>query len=77
VLVRAFDPDRGWRSALGFGMERIRRRLGGDRGLAGMVAPRAIATLAAPLAAAGYAISVEPCWAGTPLPNVLLVAQQP
>lgn len=77
VLIRAFDPDRGWRSAIGFGMERIRRRLGGDRGLDGMVAPRPVATLAAPLAAAGYGVTVEPCWAGTPLPNVLLLAERP
>ncbi len=77
ILIRAFDPERGWRSAFGFGMERIRRRLGGDRGLDGMVAPRPIATLAGPLAAAGYTVTVEPCWTGTPLPNVLLVAQRP
>jgi SAM-dependent methyltransferase len=77
VLIRAFDPERGWRSAIGFGMERIRRYLGGDRGLDGMVAPRPIAALAAPLEAAGYEVGVEPCWAGTPLPNVLLVAQRP
>jgi SAM-dependent methyltransferase len=77
ILVRAFDPDRGWRSAIGFGMERIRRRLGGDRGLDGMVAPRPIAALAAPLHAAGFAVTITPCWAGTPLPNVLLVAQRP
>ena len=77
ILIRAFDPERGWRSALGFGMERIRRRLGGDRGLEGMLAPRPVAVLAAPLAAAGYAVTVEPCWAGTPLPNVLLLAQRP
>ncbi|BDG70657.1 class I SAM-dependent methyltransferase [Roseomonas fluvialis] len=77
ILVRAFDPDRGWRSAIGFGMERIRRRLGGDRGLAGMVAPRPVAAIAAPLQAAGFAVTITPCWAGTPLPNVLLVAQRP
>jgi SAM-dependent methyltransferase len=76
VLVRAFDPDRGWRSAIGFGMEGIRRRLGGDRGLAGMVAPRPVAAIAAPLQAAGFAVTITPCWAGTPLPNVLLVAQR-
>jgi SAM-dependent methyltransferase len=77
ILLRAFDPDRGWRSALGSGMERMRRRLGGDRGLDGTVAPRPIDALAAPLEAAGYTVSVTPCWAGTPLPNVLLVAQCP
>jgi SAM-dependent methyltransferase len=76
IVIRAFDPDRGWRSALGLTIDRLRRRLGGDLGLAGTVAPQPIATLRAPLEAAGYAVSVTPCWAGTPLPNVLLLAQR-
>jgi SAM-dependent methyltransferase len=77
VIIRAFDPDRGWRSAVGLFIDRLRRRLGGDLGLRGTVAPRPVAALRAPLEAAGYAVSVAPCWAGTPLPNVLLVAQRP
>jgi len=77
VAIRAFDPERGWRSAIGFGMERIRRRLGADRGLDGALAPRPLAEIARPLEAAGYALRVTPCWAGTPLPNVLLVAERP
>jgi SAM-dependent methyltransferase len=77
VIIRAFDPDRGWRSAVGLFIDRLRRRLGGDLGLRGAVAPRPVAALRAPLEAAGYAVSVAPCWAGTPLPNVLLVAQRP
>lgn len=76
ILIRAFDPDRGWRSACGFAMERVRRLLGGDLGLAGAVAPRPLRDLAAPLEGAGYAVSITPCWAGTPLPNVLLVAER-
>ncbi len=76
VLIRAFDPDRGWRSGVGFAMERIRRRLGADLGRRGSLAPRPLREVAAPLAAAGYGIEVTPCWAGTPLPNVLLVAER-
>lgn len=76
IAIRAFDPERGWRSALGFGLERVRRLLGGDRGLAGAVAPRPLPEIAAPLAAAGYRVAITPCWAGTPLPNVLLVAER-
>jgi SAM-dependent methyltransferase len=76
IAIRAFDPDRGWRSTLGFGMERVRRLLGGDRGLAGAVAPRPLREIAAPLAAAGYSVEIAPCWAGTPLPNVLLLAER-
>lgn len=76
IVIRAFDPDRGWRSTVGLAIDRTRRRLGGDLGLAGTVAPQPIAALRASLEAAGYAVSVAPCWAGTPLPNVLLVAQR-
>jgi len=76
ILIRAFDPDRGWRSAFGFAMERVRRVLGADLGRAGALAPRPLPVLAAPLARAGYAATVTPCWAGTPLPNVLLVAER-
>lgn len=76
ILIRAFDPERGWRSSLGFAMERARRVLGGDLGLRGAVAPRPLREIAAPLEAAGYAVAVTPCWTGTPLPNVLLVAQR-
>lgn len=76
IVIRAFDPDRGWRSAFGLGIDRLRRRLGGDLGLAGTVAPQPITKLRAPFEAAGYAVNVTPCWAGTPLPNVLLVAER-
>lgn len=77
LAIRAFDPDRGWRSTFGFAMERARRVLGGDRGLDGAVAPRPLRDLARPLEAAGYAVAITPCWAGTPLPNMLLVAERP
>ena len=76
VVIRAFDPEAGWRSAFGFAMERVRRVLGGDLGRAGALEPRPLRGLAAPFAAAGYRVSVTPCWAGTPLPNVLLVAER-
>nr|WP_232478703.1 class I SAM-dependent methyltransferase [Roseomonas rosulenta] len=76
IVIRAFDPDRGWRSAFGLAVDRLRRRFGADLGLAGTVAPRPIPVLRAPLDAAGYAVTVTPCWAGTPLPNVLLVAER-
>ncbi len=77
VAIRAFDPNRGWRSRVGGAMEHLRRLLGADRGLAGSLAPRPVDVLARPFAQAGYAISVQPCWAGTPLPNVLMLAERP
>ncbi len=73
VLVRAFDPDRGWRSAAGLAMEVLGRAVRGDRNA---IRPLPLAALAAPLETAGFAVSVSPCWGNTPLPNVLLVAER-
>lgn len=73
VVVRAFDPDRGWRSAAGFAMEVLGRAVRGDRNA---IRPLPLAAVAAPLEAAGFAVSVSPCWGNTPLPTVLLVAER-
>jgi SAM-dependent methyltransferase len=77
VLIRALDPDVGWRSGLGRGVEVVRRALGADLGRRRAIRPRAVAALAAPLRDAGFVVDVLPCRAGTPLPNVLVVAQRP
>ncbi len=74
VLVRAFDLDRGWRSAAGLATEVLGRAVRGDRNA---IRPLPLAAVAAPLEAAGFAVSVAPCWGNTPLPNVLLVAERP
>ncbi|HYF06910.1 MAG TPA: methyltransferase domain-containing protein [Acetobacteraceae bacterium] len=75
ILIRAFDPDRGWRSACGRTIERLRLLFGADP--AGCtLAPRPIGDIATPLAAAGFAVSVTPCWGATPLPNVLITAER-
>lgn len=76
IVIRNFDADRGWRSAVGFAMEHVRRRLGGDLGRQGAVAPLPMRDLAGMLEGAGYRVTVTPCWAGTPLPNVLMLAQR-
>jgi SAM-dependent methyltransferase len=73
VLIRAFDPARGWRSAFGLAMERAGRLIRGD---GNAIAPLPMEELAAPFRAAGFAVAVTPCWEGTPLPNVLLVAER-
>jgi SAM-dependent methyltransferase len=75
VLIRAFDPDRGWRSAIGFAMESGGRLLRGELGRAA-IAPLPLSRLAAPLEAAGFTVGIAPCWQGTPLPNVLLIAER-
>lgn len=77
IVIRAFDPDRGWRSAAGSVMERARRALGADLGRRGAFAPLPVREIAHPLGSAGYRVTVAPCWAGTPLPNVLILAQRP
>ena len=77
IVIRNFDPDRGWRSAVGFAMEHVRRRLGADLGRGGEVAPLPPRDHAHLLESAGYRVTDTPCWAGTPLPNVLILAERP
>lgn len=74
IVIRAFDPDRGWRARLGIAMERIGCMVRRD---GSSFRPMPIAALAAPLEAAGFAVTVTPCWGWTPLPNVMLVAERP
>ncbi|WP_338664852.1 class I SAM-dependent methyltransferase [Pararoseomonas sp. SCSIO 73927] len=73
VVMRLFDPDRGWRSALGLAMERAGRAIRRD---GAAVQPMPVAEVAALFGRAGFRCTVAPCWAGTPLPNVLLVAER-
>ena len=73
VVLRLFDPDRGWRSALGTAMERAGRAIRRD---GAAVRPMPVGLVAARLERAGFRCAVSPCWAGTPLPNVLLVAER-
>jgi hypothetical protein len=40
------------------------------------IRPLPLRTIAAPFEAAGFTVSVTPCWGRTPLPNVLLVAER-
>lgn len=73
VVIRAFDPDQGWRTRLAGVTEELARRIRGDSAL---LTPMPITTLAAPLRAAGFTITVTPCWGWTPLPNVMLLAER-
>jgi hypothetical protein len=74
LIVRVFDPARGWRSAVGWLSEAgiwlagLYRRTGRR--------PLPLAALTDVLDAAGFACVVQPCWGVTPLPNVLLVARR-
>ncbi|WP_165838909.1 methyltransferase domain-containing protein [Roseicella frigidaeris] len=73
ILIRAFDPSLGWRARLGFAMERLGRRVRGD-GVE--IRPLPLPALRHLLEEAGFGVTVTPCWAGTPLPNMLLRAER-
>ncbi|WP_424813603.1 methyltransferase domain-containing protein [Roseococcus sp. YIM B11640] len=74
VVIRAFDPDCGWRARLGSAMEEAGRRLRRD---GSAFEPLPLARLEAPLRERGFQTRVTPCWGWTPLPNVMLVAERP
>jgi SAM-dependent methyltransferase len=75
LLIRAFDPDAGWRSRVGHAMEWLNRALRGDARRAA-IRPMPLPALRALLEGQGLRVSVVPCWGGTPLPNVLLLAEK-
>ena len=73
VIIRAFDPDCGWRAGLGTAMEEFGRRIRRD---GSAFRPLPLSALAGPLQAQGFRTAVTPCWGWTPLPNVMLVAER-
>nr|WP_268894121.1 class I SAM-dependent methyltransferase [Pseudoroseomonas coralli] len=75
IVIRAFDPGCGWRSRFGWAMEVANRALRGA-GRQASIRPLPLAAIAGPLAAAGFDVTVRPCWSGTPLPNVLMLAKR-
>lgn len=75
IVIRAFDPDLGWRSRCGFAMEWLNRAGRGDLRRAA-IDPMTLPALRALLEQAGFRVSVTPCWGGMPLPNVLLLAER-
>jgi uncharacterized protein (DUF2062 family) len=74
VLVRELDPDRGWRSAVTRAQEAITTTLAFNRGE--RLRMRPVARMVAVLEAAGFDVSVAPCWGSTPFANVLVVARR-
>ena len=72
VLVRTLDPGQGWRSRLHLALERLGRPVWPHAGA--VVDPAPVSTLTQVLVHAGFAVTVAPCWAGTPFANVLLDA---
>jgi SAM-dependent methyltransferase len=74
ILIRALDPDRGMRSALTIGLERLMRRVSPHSGKHVDVLP--VATLTEILSEAGFVVSIAPCWRGTPFANVLIIGRR-
>lgn len=74
LVLRVFDPERGWRSRFGRGMERVNALLRGEP--RALVAPLPLGALEAVLDEGGFAVTRQPCWGGLPLPNVLLLAEK-
>lgn len=75
VLLRTLDPEQGLRSAITLAFERAVRRVSPHSGA--HVSPLPIGCLGDILRQAGFAVSVTPCWRGTPTANVLLTARLP
>lgn len=73
VLIRTLDPERGLRSAITLAFERAARRVSPHSGT--HVSPLPIGCLVDVLRHEGFAVSVAPCWRGTPTANVLLTAR--
>lgn len=74
LVLRVFDPERGWRSAVGWLSEagirlaRLYRRT--------ETRPLPLDAIRAGLAEAGFACTTAPCWGVMPLPNVIVVARR-
>lgn len=74
MVIRTVDPELGWRSAVGRGMEILNRRLRGETAEGLCMMP--MARLRQSLDALGFEAAVRPCWEGTPFPNVLVMAHR-
>ncbi|MFC3123530.1 methyltransferase domain-containing protein [Pseudoroseomonas globiformis] len=74
MVIRLFDPDLGWRSRFGRGMERVNAVLRGEPGA--RVSPLPLPRIEAVLRGGGFRVERRPCWGRLPLPNVLLLAER-
>ena len=74
VVIRDLDPDRGWRSRMTRVQEAVTTAVRWNRGARVRVRP--IACITRVLEAEGFEVVVEPCWAGTPFANVLVLGRR-
>jgi SAM-dependent methyltransferase len=74
VVIRTLDPDRGVRSALTIGLERLMRLASPHSGSNVEALP--VGRLTETLVGVGFAVSSAPCWEGTPFANVLIIGRR-
>jgi trans-aconitate methyltransferase len=74
VLIRMADPSRGWRAHFTRFTERAARRIWPNAGAT--VNARPVDVAVEILRGCGYAVTVAPCWAGTPFSNVIVIADR-
>ena len=74
LIVRTLDADRGLRSRFHLATEHLSRPFWPHSGA--VVDPAPVPVLAAVMEAAGFAVTQQPCWQGTPFANVLLIAHR-
>jgi hypothetical protein len=74
IILRLFDPQRGWRSGVGWWSERGIRLARLYRKAS--IRPLSLPMLIESLERTGFTCTTEPCWGIMPLPNVLLVARR-
>ena len=73
IVIRTLDPDRGLRSRLTLGVERLMRPFSPHSDA--LVNPWKLARLQALLQECGFTASVMPCWGNTPFANVLIIGR--
>ncbi len=74
ILIRTLDPDRGVRSRLSVGVERMMHPVSPHSGA--LVNPWKLPRLLALLTERGFATSITPCWGRTPFANVLIIGRR-
>jgi SAM-dependent methyltransferase len=74
LVVRTLDVDLGLRSKFHLAMEHLGRPFWPHAGA--VVDPAPLPVLAAVMEAAGFTVTREPCWQGTPFANVLMTARK-
>jgi hypothetical protein len=74
LIIRTLDPERGLRSRLTLGVERLIRPVSPHSGA--VVNPWKVTRLQALLAESGFVTSVRPCWGRTPFANVLIIGRR-